>query len=100
MSAIETTVDVESVDPRLDAARALVVGLVVRIAPQLDSRSVDYSDSLHDIADIDSLDFLRLVALTADETGVVIPPRDFAHLATIDGFARYIVARQSAPRAR
>ena len=88
MSAIEPTVDIQSVDPRLDAARVLAVGLVVRIAPQLDPGSVDFGDSLHDIADIDSLDFLRLVALTAEATGIVIPPGDFARLATIQGFAR------------
>jgi acyl carrier protein len=70
---------------------------VLQIAPQLDVASVDDSDSLHDIGDIDSLDFLHLVALTAAATGIVVAPRDYARLATLDGFARYLMERQAEP---
>ena len=81
----------------LDAARALVVRLLTQVAPELDVESIDYSESLQEVADIDSMDFLRLVAETAELTGLVVPPRDYPCLATLDGFARYVVEHDATP---
>jgi len=97
MAAIARPAEVDLIDPDFDAARSLVLRLVLQIAPQLDVASVDGSDSLHDVGDIDSLDFLHLVELTAEATGIVVAPHDFARLATLDGFARYLVERQVKP---
>lgn len=97
MAAIAKLEGVDVVAPDLDAVRSLVIGLVLRIAPQLDVASVDESDSLHDVGDIDSLDFLRLVELTAQATGIVVPPRDYARLATLEGFVKYLWERQVNP---
>jgi acyl carrier protein len=88
----------DEIDLALARARSLVVRLVLQIAPELDAASIDYSDSLHEVGDIDSLDFLRLVALTAEATGIVVPPRDYGCLATLDGFARYLAARAPSDR--
>jgi len=97
MAAIARPGEVDLIDPDFDAARSLVLRLVLEIAPQLDIASVDDSDSLHDVGDIDSLDFLRLVELTSQATGAVVAPRDYARLVTLDGFARYLMERQVKP---
>jgi acyl carrier protein len=72
-----------------------VARLVRQIAPELGVESIDYSLALHELADIDSLDFLALVALTSEVAGVVIPPRDYLRLATLDGFAGYLVEQRA-----
>src|SRR5690349_6106897 len=82
MTAIARTGEVDLIDTDFDVARSLVLRLVLKIAPELDVASVDDSDSLHDVGDIDSLDFLHLVELTTEATGVVVAPRDYARLAT------------------
>ena len=94
MSAIREADHDERVEMDLESARDLVARLVVQIAPNLDVDSIDEASSLHDVGDIDSLDFLHLVALTADATGILVPPRDYPRLVTLEGFATYLMERQ------
>jgi acyl carrier protein len=82
--------------PQFDA-RTIVIRLIRAIAPDVDADAIEHGRSLHDIADIDSLDFLRLMALTAEETGVTIPPRDYPLVVTLDGFARYVACHSRPP---
>jgi acyl carrier protein len=74
----------------LDDVRSTVIGLIRRIAPDVAVEEIDACVSLHDVAELDSLDFLRLVALTAETTGVVVRPRDYPLIVTVDGFTRYL----------
>jgi acyl carrier protein len=74
----------------LGEARSTVIGLIHRIAPDVDLAAIDGCASLHDVAELDSLDFLRLVSLIAETTGVVVPPRDYPQIVTLDGFTRYL----------
>jgi hypothetical protein len=78
----------------MDEQRALVRALLRDIAPNAELDDVDRFQSLHDVADLDSLDFLRLIDLVAEVTGVVVPPPDYPELITIDGFARYLAAHR------
>ncbi len=94
MGQVRKAEGVDSVDANLHAARAVVTRLILQIAPELDAGSIDFSDALQDVGDLDSLDFLRLVALTAEATGIVVPPCDYPCLATLDGFARYLADRR------
>jgi len=75
--------------------RSVVAHVLRQVAPDVDIEAIDWETSLHDVADIDSLDFLRLVALTADVTGVTVPPRDYPLIVTLEGFARYLATRMS-----
>ena len=93
MSPNPEAVGITSCELDLDAARALVVRLVAAVAPDLDVASIEWSDSLLDVGDIDSLDFVRMVALTAETTGILVVPSDYARLATLDGFVRYLMER-------
>lgn len=76
-------------------ARALLDRLLRRIAPEVDLAGVDADALLQDAVDLDSVDFLGLVAALHDETGIDVPPHDYPRLATIDGFVAYVTAPPS-----
>jgi acyl carrier protein len=77
-------------------ARAAVIDLLQRVAPDIDATTISGYTSLHDVAGLDSLDFLRLVSLIAEDTGVFVPPRDYPLIVTLDGLARYLAGHRSA----
>jgi acyl carrier protein len=79
-------------DRRRDA-EALLGSLLHRIAPEADLASADRTTPMQDELDLDSMDFLNLVAGVHTETGLDVPESDYTHLATIDGFVAYIAAR-------
>jgi len=76
------------VDEALSTAKALVQ----RIAPEVHLTAIDGLASLHDLVGLDSLDFLKLISLIADTTGIVVPPRDYPRIVTLDGFAEYLAS--------
>jgi acyl carrier protein len=76
------------------AARAAVIEALHRVAPDVDLARVDWTATLHDVAELDSFDFMKIVSVIADETGVVVPPRDFPLIVTLDEFAKYVAKRQ------
>ncbi len=76
--------------------RALVAAALSRIAPRVDVATLDPDADLRDAADLDSMDFLNLVIAVHESTGIDLPERDYPHLATLAGFARYLDERASA----
>jgi acyl carrier protein len=76
-------------------ARALVTRLLRTIAPNVDLEMIDQYESLHDVADLDSLDFINLMSATAEATGVIVSPRDYPLVVTLDGFARYLLTHRT-----
>jgi acyl carrier protein len=80
---------------RLDEARSTAKDLIHQIAPDADLTAIDGLASLHDLAELDSLDFLKLIALIGDTTGIVVPPRDYPEIITLDGFATYLAEHSS-----
>ena len=77
---------------------ALLARLLHRIAPEVDLDRVDRSEPLQDAADLDSMDFLNLVAALYEETGVDVPERDYPAIASIDGFVAYVSAAAALDR--
>lgn len=71
-------------------ARAVLVRLIGRIAPEVDLDELDADAALTDAAGLDSMDFLRLMDALYEETGVDVPDRDYPRLATIAGFVDYL----------
>jgi acyl carrier protein len=71
---------------------ALLVRLVRRIAPEVDLDAIDRTAPLQETADLDSMDFLNLMAAVETETGIAVPERDYPLVASIDGFVGYIGA--------
>jgi len=88
----DTTQTTTAAPSDLETAHALVKVMIHRIAPNLDREAIDRVESLHDLPDFDSLDFVQLMSLVAELTGVVVPPRDYPLIITIEGFAAYLTS--------
>jgi acyl carrier protein len=73
-----------------DDAYDLLARLLGRIAPEVDLDTIDRSAPLQDVADLDSMDFLNLMAALHEETGIDVPERDYPKIASIDGFVTYL----------
>ena len=74
----------------------LVATVLARIAPEVDVATVDPDAELQEAVDLDSVDFLTLVTGIHEATGLDIPERDYAELATLGGFVRYLTERAAA----
>ncbi|MDF3299162.1 acyl carrier protein [Streptomyces tropicalis] len=79
----------------LDSAQALamVQESVTRIVPDADFTTVGPEDRLRDVLELDSLDFLSLVELLSERTGLDIDEDDYPELATLAGTVRFLVER-------
>jgi len=79
---------------------ALLVRLLGRIAPEVDLDVVDRTRPLQEAADLDSIDFLNLMAALYAETGIEVPERDYPAVASVDGFVGYVAAASAIDSAR
>lgn len=75
-----------------EAPYDLLARLLHRIAPEVDLDTVDRAEPLQDAADLDSMNFLCLIAALRAETGIDVPERDYPSVATVDGFVAYVDA--------
>ena len=75
-----------------DEARALVVDLIGRIAPEADLDDADPTQDLRDEIDLDSLDFLGLVEGIKERSGVDVPEEDYPQVRSLDGVVAYLAA--------
>ena len=75
-----------------DEARAIVVAVIGRIAPEADLDDVDPAADLRDEIDLDSLDFLGLVEGIKERTGVDVPEADYPQVRSFDGVVAYLTA--------
>jgi acyl carrier protein len=74
-----------------DEATALLVAALHDVAPEVDLVDLDPALPLQEVADIDSRDFLTLVADIRRRAGVDIPVRDYPKLATVELFVSYLM---------
>ena len=81
-----------------DDPYALLARLLHRIAPEVDLAEVDRGEPLQDAADLDSMDFLNLMAALYAETGIEVPERDYPQVASVDGFVAYVRAAEPVGR--
>jgi acyl carrier protein len=79
-----------------DEATALLADRLREIAPEVDLDAIDPDLPLQEVADIDSMDFLTLVAAIHDRTGIEIPVRDYPKLATLKLFVSYLMSASNA----
>lgn len=73
--------------------RAVVLGVLGRIAPEVDRAALDPDESLRLQADLDSVDVMNLVVGIHEELGVDVPETDYGELETLNGAVRYLVGR-------
>lgn len=70
--------------------RALFLGEVNRIAPDIEPESVSNSDHLQDDLELDSMDILNLVAALHEKLGVSIPEAEYTEIETPEKAVRYL----------
>lgn len=66
---------------------------LTRVAPDIDAASVGPDDHLQDDLEIDSMDFLNLVAALHKRLGVDIPETHYSRIATLNLATSYLVER-------
>lgn len=75
----------------VDVAREIVASALSRVAPEADASMLDPDRDLREQLDIDSMDYVNLVIDISQQTGLDVPERDYPKLASLDGFAAYLV---------
>jgi acyl carrier protein len=73
--------------------RAKLLGILRRIAPEVDPASLDPAKSLRVQADLDSVSIREMVVAIHQELGVDVPEIEYRELETLDGAAAYLTAR-------
>lgn len=73
-----------------DEIRALVGKVLGRIAPEAELDTLESDVEFQEQLDLDSMDFLNFVTGLHEATGLEIPERDYAQLASLDGCIRYL----------
>ncbi|MBT2594234.1 acyl carrier protein [Arthrobacter sp. ISL-72] len=74
-------------------ARQAVHAAIGQVAPDVDLDGLNEEARLQQDLELDSLDFLRLMETLDEATGVDIPERDYAHVATVRGLIAYLASR-------
>ena len=77
----------------VESARTLLVDLLHRIAPEVEPESMRDDATIHELGDLDSMDFLNLMTALHERTGLDVPERDYPSLSTVGGFVAYVAAR-------
>jgi acyl carrier protein len=72
------------------ALRESVLGVLRRIAPEVQPQTLVASKPLRDQIDLDSMDWLNFLVALHDTLGVDIPEADYAKLVTLDDLLRYL----------
>jgi acyl carrier protein len=76
--------------------REVVITALGEVAPEMDPASLDLGAPIADQLEIDSMDYLDFMVALAERTGVEVPERDYAELASVDDCVRYLEARLQA----
>lgn len=74
-------------------AQHILLQAVGLVAPEVEVEKLDPSASLREQADLDSMDFLELVALLSDALKADISEDDYPQLETVDSAVPYLAAR-------
>ena len=74
--------------------REIVIRALTEIAPDIDPAAIDADRDLAEQLDIDSMDFLNVVVLIHERTGIEIPERDYPKLSTLSDAVAYLAAAQ------
>jgi acyl carrier protein len=75
--------------------RALVIGVLSEVAPDIDATAIDPDADFLEELDIDSMDFLNMVVAINARTGIEIPERDYPKLSTLNGAVSYLAGAQT-----
>lgn len=75
-----------------DEIEAVVSRELHRIAPDIEIGTVDRDGDLREEFDIDSMDFLNLVAALSKATGAEMPESDYGKMGSVNALVAYLAA--------
>ena len=64
-----------------------------KIAPETEGTTVDPDANLREAFDLDSMDFLNLVAAIHKRLGIDVPEAEYARLSSLNGASAYLAKR-------
>jgi acyl carrier protein len=64
-----------------------------KIAPEMEGVAVDPDANLREAFDLDSMDFLNLVAAIHKRLGIDVPEAEYARLSSLNAAVTYLVKR-------
>jgi len=73
--------------------RAIFLHELINVAPDLDAAGIGPDDHLQDDLEIDSMDFLNLVAALHKRLNIDVPERDYPQIATLALAVPYLAGR-------
>ena len=76
-----------------EQARHAVLDAIAEVAPEADPGSLDPDVELFAQVDLDSMDFLTVLEILHERTGVEIPESDYGALGTIARASAYLAER-------
>ncbi|GLI28596.1 hypothetical protein ARHIZOSPH14_28380 [Agromyces rhizosphaerae] len=74
-------------------ARAAVLAAIDEVAPDVDTGTIDTGSRLRQDLELDSLDFLRLLEILTESTGVDTREDDYPGLVTVQQLIDHVAAR-------
>lgn len=72
--------------------RDQITAALATVAPEADLSTVDPRQPLRAQLDLDSMDFLRLLAAIKARIGVDVPESDYGRIATLEALEAYLTA--------
>ncbi|EXI76468.1 MAG TPA: acyl carrier protein [Candidatus Accumulibacter phosphatis] len=75
--------------------RARVLEIIKTLAPEMDTGKLVADAPLRKQIDLDSMDWLNVLAAIHERLGVNIPEADYSQLGTLDSIVAYLAARLS-----
>jgi acetyltransferase len=82
-----------------DAVRAAVLAAIGRISPETDLQALRADQPLRRQIDLDSMDWLNVLAGIEEQLGIAIPPDAQARVTTLDAIVAHALAQPQAARA-
>lgn len=73
--------------------RTQVLAIVKRLAPEIEPARIIPDKPLRTQIDLDSMDWLNVLASIHEHMGVNIPERDYSKVVTLDGIVAYLAER-------
>lgn len=76
--------------------RAEVLAIVKRLAPEIDPARIIADKPLRTQIDLDSMDWLNVLASIHEKLGVEIPETDYGKVQTLDSIVAYLAGKNAA----
>jgi len=76
-----------------DSSRPALVAAIAHVAPNVDPSAIDPDADLVQELDLDSIDFVGIIAWLYEHAEVDIPERDYPDLFTFNRFVEYLDVR-------